>query len=108
MSWVLIAVTGAVAWLIVAAFFLALCRQAALADGALLQQPRQPPVLEQLALGLASRAVAHHVVLVEHRFELVAAARARFAVTAVDGERHRQAGGNRQGRGLLLPREPSA
>ena len=63
---------------------------------ALLQQPRQPPVLEQLALGLAGRAVAHHVVLVEHRLELVAAARARLAVVAVDGERHRQLVGDRQ------------
>ena len=50
----------------------------------ILEQPREPPVLQHPALGLARRAVAHHVVLVEHRLELVAASRARLAVAAVD------------------------
>src|SRR5690349_6151033 len=62
----------------------------AIARRTLLQQPRQPPVLEHPSLGLAGRAVAHHVVLVEHRLEPVAAPGARLSVAAMHGERHRE------------------
>src|SRR6516225_3307270 len=68
----------------------------------LLEQPGEPPVLQQLALRLARRAVAHHVVLVEHGLELVAAARAGLAVAPMDGERHRQLVGDRERQGRLV------
>ena len=62
----------------------------------LLEQAAQAPVLEHLSVGLADRAVAHHVVLVEDRLEPGATARAWFAVAAVDGQWHRQLVGDRQ------------
>src|SRR3954466_12064965 len=49
----------------------------------LLQQPREPPVLEDPPLGLAVRAVGHHVVLVEHRLQHGVAARARLPLVRV-------------------------
>ena len=50
----------------------------------LLEQPRQPAVLQHAAAGLLLRAVAEHVVLVVHRLDRRAAARARLALVAVD------------------------
>src|SRR5690349_3949985 len=67
----------------------------------LFEEAREPAVLHQLALGLARRAVAHDVVLVEDGLELVAAPRTRLAVVAMDRQRHRQLVGDRQ-RHLLL------
>src|SRR5436305_3996811 len=64
--------------------------------GNLLQQPREPPVLQHPALGLAGGAVAHHVVLVEHGLEPVSAPRAGLAVATVDGERHWELVGERE------------
>ena len=50
----------------------------------LLQQPRQPAVLEHAPLGLAVRAVGDHVVLEVDRLQRRGAARARLALVAVD------------------------
>src|SRR4051794_18572908 len=62
----------------------------------LLEQARQPPVLEHAPARLLLRAVAHHVVLVVHRLEGRSAPRAGIALVAVDEERHRQLVGDRQ------------
>src|SRR4051812_13587521 len=64
--------------------------------GRLLEQPRQPAVLQHPPAGLLLRAVRHHVVLVVHRLERRPAARARLAVVAVDLQRHRHLVRDRQ------------
>src|ERR687894_1821698 len=56
----------------------------------LLQQLRQPPVLQHPPVRLLLGAVAHDVVLEVDRLDLRAAARARLAGAAVNLERHRQ------------------
>ena len=70
--------------------------------GGLLQQPRQPAVLEHLAARLLVRAVAHDVVLVVDGLDRRAAARARLAGLAVDLQRQRQLVGDRQLDDLLV------
>src|SRR4051812_28291655 len=50
----------------------------------LLEQAREAPVLEDPALGLAVRAVGHHVVLVEDGLQDRLAAWARLALVGVD------------------------
>src|SRR5215212_3024057 len=55
----------------------------------LLQQPRQAPVLEDLAARLLLGAVTHDVVLVVDRLDRRAAARAGLALVAVDLQRQR-------------------
>src|SRR3954447_23214880 len=62
----------------------------------LLQEPREPAVLEHPPAGLLLRAVAHDVVLVVDGLERRAAARARLALVTMDHERHRHLVGNRQ------------
>ena len=57
---------------------------------ALLQQPRQPAVLEHPAAGLALRAVVGLVLGEVDGLDRRPAARARLALAAVDLERHRQ------------------
>src|ERR1700754_3597332 len=58
--------------------------------GRLLQQPREPAVLEDPALRLAMRAVRHHVVLIEDRLEDRLAARARLALVRGHARRLRE------------------
>ncbi len=55
-----------------------------LGDVTLLQQPRQPPVLEHASLGLAVGTVGDHVVLEVDRPQPACAARARLPLAAVD------------------------
>src|SRR5258708_22423761 len=70
--------------------------------GSLLQQPGQPPVLEDPAFGLIGGAVGDHVVLEMHRAQGVPAAGAGLALVAMDLQWHRQLGGDREGYDLLV------
>src|SRR5258706_16097243 len=56
----------------------------------LLEQAREPPVLQDLPAGLVLRAVRRHVVAEEDRLELGAAARTLLALLVVDLEGHRR------------------
>src|SRR5947209_5192943 len=62
----------------------------------LLEQAREPAVLEDPPLRLAGGAVRDHVLLEVDALELGAAARARLALAPVDLERHRELVGNRE------------
>ena len=74
----------------------------------LLEQPRQPPILQHPPARLLLGAVTHDVVLEVDRLDRGAAARARLALAAVDLERHRQLVGDRRADHLLVVVERAA